>query len=371
MKRHVAVLGVLAFMTACERPPVGAPGPDDVEGRVVVDLPLFQQDRPAIGGKWYEYSVDGHVLEPKDEAWIVRVDDGAGGTAHVAFRIASIYDDNTGESGVFHLDVAAHDGAVWGASARFVATTNVKTASSCVDLVAAAAGAAAERACDDAAPWHLRLVSQSRLSVFAGIAVAEPAIYLHGAARAARVDGVGLSALPAPSSLADLNDGPSALSTDWAFASFAPDLPEAGQAVGDIDRLVGQDLWLFSSGFRLAHVIAARDGASLTLSASVREVDTADQSVDAADPTAADLVVDLGALPVYLAVTDAGLATVDAANHGVSGALRPGNSRRWDLAVVDDVAGVVGPRVILSPGAAALDILATGLTSPFVASESP
>ena len=125
-----------ALLGACERPPVSPPGDDDppTGESTVVDLSAFLQDRPAIGGKWYDYSVDGHVLEPKNEAWIARriedANEDAGASGFYGFRIASVYDDDTAESGVFTLDVVHRedgpdgpdgpDSGAWGAPARRV-----------------------------------------------------------------------------------------------------------------------------------------------------------------------------------------------------------------------------------------------------------
>lgn len=349
------IVGVLA-VSACERPPVGDGG--DVEaGRAVVDLPRFLQDRPAIGGKWYTYNVDGHIMVPKGEAWVLRTDGGAA----FAFRIASIYDDESGDSGVFHLDVAARDGEAWAAPARFVAGANVKDGPVCVDVAAAAAAEAADRDCDGAAPWHLRLQQQQRLSVFAGFAVAEPAIFLHDTVRVARSDATALADLPSPADIAVLDDDASYESSDWSFGELAPDLPAAGQVFGDTARVVDQTWWLWSSSLRLARFTVAADDDVLTFSVTVHPVDSADLSVAETSAAEADLAVTLATLPVYLAVAETGLVVVDAATV-LADAPHPGVTRRWDLAVVDDGA----PRVLLSPAAAALAGSAVGFDPPFV-----
>ncbi len=343
---------------------MGDGGDDDVEaGRAVVDLPRFLQDRPAIGGKWYTYNVDGHVMEPKDEAWVLRTDDGAA----FAFRIASIYDDESGDSGVFHLDIAARDGGGWAAPARFVAGGNVKDGPVCVDVAAAAAGAAADRDCAGAAPWHLRLQQQQRLSVFAGFAVAEPAIFLHDTVRVARFDATAVAELPAPESLAALDDVARYDSSDWTFTELAPDLPAAGQVLGEPARVVGQTWWLWSSSLRLARFTVTAADDALTFAVAVHPIDSADQSVAETPAVEADLIVPLATLPIYLAVAETGLVVVDAATV-LADAPHPGATRRWDLAVADDdtIDGGDGPRLLLSPAAAALAGSAVDLDPPFV-----
>jgi hypothetical protein len=352
-------VGVLGGAAACERPPVGDGGSGDpvAEGRAIVDLPRFLQDRPAIGGKWYTYNVDGHIMKPKDEAWVLRTAEGAA----FAFRIESIYDDDTGSSGVFHLDVAARDGDGWAAPARFVAGRNVKDGPACVDVAAAAAGAPADRDCAGAAAWHLRLQQQQRLSVFAGFAVSEPAIFLHDGVHVARFDGVALADLPDPDTITILDDDVRFDSSDWSFSEFAPDLPVAGQVLGAPARLVDQTWWLWSSSFRLARFTIAPTDGGLAFAIGVHPIDTADQSVATLPAAEAIVEVSLAALPVYLAIADAGLVVVEA-GAVLADAPHPGATRRWDLAIVDDD----GPRLLLSPAAAAIAGSAVGLDPPFV-----
>jgi hypothetical protein len=353
---HVAM--GLAIIMGCERPPVGGGNTAVADGRAQVDLPSFLQDRPAIGGKWYEYSVDGHVLVPKDETWIARL-----GADHVAFRITSIYDDDTGNSGQFHFSVARHDGDAWGEAIDVVAAGNVKDGNVCVAL-----RSGDTVACDDG-QWDLRLVNQSRLSVFAGFAVAEPAIVLHDDVRVARLDQVGLQALPSPSTLQLLNDAPDFATTEWRFAHLAPHLPAAGRVFGDVDRIEGHTWWVASSSFRLGKLAFAHNAETLQVSASTFAIDSADQSVDAAavdSATLGDAVdVDLTALPVFLSLDDDGVFVVDA---DVVGPTLPGNTRRWDLAVVDDGGAA---SVLLSPGSAALNGSALGKDPPFLSSSDP
>ena len=350
----------LVSLLACERPPVGG-APYVAEGSATVDLPSFLQDRPAIGGKWYDYSVDGHILQPKSELWIARLRDGE----HCAFRIDSVYDDDTGNSGVFHFSVAHHRGGAWGDAVAVTAGGNVKDGDVCLAL-----SDGATVPCDDDT-WDLRLINQARLSVFAGFAVAEPAIVIHDAVVAARLDGASLSALPPPSTLAPLADDPDFATTDWRFEHLAPHLPAAGRVFGAADRLVGHTWWLASSSFHLGRLQFSVDGGALRVIAHTFAIDNSTQAVDAdavaaiSDDSAVTVDVDLGALPVYIDLGGDGPVVVDAA---VVGASLPGNTRRWDLAVVDD-GGV--PSVLLSPGAAALNGSALGKDPPFIAVDSP
>ncbi len=360
-----ATAALLGIGSGCERPPVGG-APDVEEGSAVVDLPSFLQDRPAIGGKWYDYSVDGHVLQPKDQTWIARLRDGG----HAAFRIDSIYDDNTGDSGVFHFSVAHHDGAAWGEAEAVTAGGNVKDGNVCVSL---ADGATV--GCDGDG-WDLRLVNQSRLSVFAGFAVAEPAVILHEDVVVARLDGASLSALPAPSTLQPLNDAPSFESTDWRFDHLAPHLPPAGRVFGDVARLEGHTWWLASSSFRLGRLSFSATSSSLAVSVKTASIDSSSQTVDADAFDADDgdsggggrLGVELAELPAYLALSDEGVTVVGA---DVVGATLPGNTRRWDLAIVRDPANADAVHVLLSPGAAAINGSALGKDPPLTFPDSP
>lgn len=338
-------------LSACERPPVGGtdtPLPDDV---AELDLPRFLQDRPAIGGKWYEYSVDGHVLEAKDEAWVIRTPRG-----DVAMRIASIYDDDTGDSGRFHLQLAPREANGWGDDLVVVAPQNVKDAPAvCIDVVAAANGDDdIQRDCTTGS-WDLRLLLQSRLSVFAGFAVAEPAIYAHNDVRMARFDGVELAALPDPNGIAVLDDTPSFETTDWSFNTLAPDLPPAGLVMGAVDRVVdsGETWWLYAHATLVAFTASQPAPGVFRLHHNRRDVDSGTFGVAIAAPASVDFDVVTQSLPVFVSFAgDTHLVDPSTIAADGAGDVRPGNTRIWDLAIVD-VDGT--PVVYVSPAAAALN----------------
>lgn len=343
-------------LLACPRPPVSAEGEGEGDtDRVVVDLPSFLQDRPAIGGKWYEYNVDGHILEPKDEAWVVVAADGSVS----GFRIDSVYDDDTGDSGVFTLSVVQRDAdnGAWSAPQTFVSSGNVKDGPPlCMTL-----STLNEQPCDDDDGYDLRFVLQSRLSVFAGFAVAEPAVYLAPLARAARVDGVALDALPDPATLSVLDDDDAGFdSTEWDYAALAPDLPSRGQVFGAVDRVVGETWGLVDAHrnlveFSVAAIDQEQDGTH-TLRFTLRRQPIAvdDGSVPADLGAARDVDVDVSSPPVFVSFESDDLRTPPADLDDVSWPARPPRSRNYDLVVVDDAAVAGGLRILMSPATAAL-----------------
>lgn len=336
------------------RPPVTGEGEGEGDpDRVVVDLPSFLQDRPAIGGKWYDYNVDGHILEPKDEAWILV---SAAGEVS-AFEIVSVYDDDTGDSGRFTLNVAQQDRddeTTWTAPQTFVSSVNVKDGPSCVQLAGLLEGS-----CDDAASragFDLRLTLQTRLSVFAGFAVAEPAVFLAPGARVARVDGTALEDLPSPASLVDLVDSDASYdSTEWDYAALAPDLPRRGQVFGDLDRVVGDgdEFWVVVDGNRglVEFSVARVDDATLRFTLRRQQIAIDDGSVPKDLGEFRDVDVDIGAPPVFLSFTNDDLLSLPADLDGASWPNHPPFSRDYDVVVVDDEGG---PRLLLSPASAAL-----------------
>lgn len=319
--------------------------------RNVIDLPSFLQDRPAIGGKWYDYSVDGHVLEPKDEAWVVvDVDGGVHG-----FRIASVYDEDTGVSGLFTLDVVhldtEGDPNIWTAPETFVATTNVRDGVACMKLATLS-----EVACDDGA-YDLRFAQQQRLSVFAAFAVAEPAIFLNDGVKAARVDGVSssgaLADLPGPDALADLADDDAGFdSTEWDYAAFAPDLPKRGQLFGALDRVVDGS-WALVDGNRglVEFSVAAVDDDTLRVTLRRQDIDSDDFSVPKDLGEFRDVDVDVSSPPVFLSFANDDVLTSPDDLEGAAWPVQPPFARDYDLVVVDDGAGL---RVLMSPASAAL-----------------
>jgi hypothetical protein len=350
--RAAVATSVLAgTIAACERPPV-APLPrddDDTAADATPDITTFVQDRPAIGGKWYAYSVDGHVLTPKPEAWMLRTESG-----FAAFRIVSIYDDATGDSGRFTLERSVRVAGAWQTPSTFVVDGNVKAGEPlCVDVTSPA-----QRACD-AAGWHVRFVQQSRLSVVAGFAVAEPAVFLHDDVRVARADldalGGDLTQLPDPATIGDLVEAPpaDASSTEWDFSRFARDLPENGRALGSLARLQGEPFLLVTSAFELATVTLTQiDDATLHVELRRQAISRDDGSLGASVDAVGDVALPAdAAAPVFLKLDEPSLRTPTERLATASWPTKPPSAKAYDLVIVDE--GAVGPAILLSPATAA------------------
>lgn len=345
----VPAWGLLAGLaTGCERPPVGGGTVGVGAERVVVDLSTFLQDRPAIGGKWYDYGVDGHILEPKPQAWIVKSE--VVGSAIHAFKISSIYDDDTGETGVFTLQVVTRGNTGWSEPQTFVAPANVKDgAPVCVDL-----SILSGVACTDVG-WHLRFTLQNRLSVFAGFAVAEPAVFLADGVVAARVDGLSsLAALPDPATLQDLDDEPVFATTDWDFSRYATDLPVAGRTLGSLPRAI-DGAWAFVDvNFAFVRfAVVEVDSSTLRFSVQRQPIEREDFSRPRDLGAVSDVDVDIGTLPLFISFAAPDLLTPATDMVGSNWPLQPPFAKRYDL-VVDDIDGVV--QLLLSPAAAALHL---------------
>jgi hypothetical protein len=344
-----AAVVVLDVAVACERPPVSVdPPPPDPSDPDVVDLTTFVQDRPAIGGKWYDYSVDGHVLTPRPHAWLIRAADGD----VAGFRIKSVYDDDTGESGRFTIERTARPGSAWTSPEPFVVEGNVKDGEPlCVDLLTPA-----QLDCQQTG-WHLRFAQQSRLSTSAGFAVAEPAVFLADDVVAARVDLAAdddLSMLPEPGAVADLDEAPpvDADSTDWDFSRFARDLPADGRVLGALSLFDGQSFQIVTTAFELATVTLTRgDGDTATLAVSRRPIDRDEGKLGTAIESTTN--VDLSPpLPVFLKLDAVDLYAPAEKLVGASWPTKPPFAKHYDAVVAfDPVAGE--PVLLLSPAVAA------------------
>lgn len=239
-----------ALLAACPRPPVGPPPPPPPDGDRTGPLAaeLCIQDRPAISGKWYDYDPDGHTLTPKPQAWILR-DASVEPARFAALRIVSAYEPDAAESGRFTFGMATWDGAAWSAESEWLTPRNMKDQDLCLDVFAQT-----EEPCDGDG-WHLRLAEFQYLSPLSGFAAQNLGLFARswagrpelGAVHLARLDDVtALTALPDPTSLTELADGPATSweSSDWAFGELAPNLPEAAMALGQrfVDAgFVGRD----------------------------------------------------------------------------------------------------------------------------------
>lgn len=248
----VFVAGALAaFVGACA--PEGKPndrdaGPGGDERAVDLDFqhPGWLQDRHAIMGRWYDYEADGHTLTPRPYAWVLR-----DGDRDASFRIVSYYDADTAAPGRITLSFSQWTGAAWASPQSYTTSVNIKDEDVplCVDVFAVA-----EVDCDGDA-WQLMLRMYRDMAILSVIVIKDPGLFVRswagrddlGAVRVARVDDqTDLTALPAPSTVAELADGPPSSweSTDWDFGRLAPNLPEAGMALGRRvfdDGFVGRD----------------------------------------------------------------------------------------------------------------------------------
>lgn len=382
----VAIAALAGTTAGCPRPPVGPPDDEPPPpGRVgPLALEAFTQDRPAIGGKWYDYNPDGHTLDPKAQAWIVRepAEDG-GAPRHAAFRIVSIYEADRAESGRFTLALALHDGVSWGAESTWTAPRNIKdTGPLCVDLFTAdGTGADLDCAGDG---WQVRFALQSRFSPLSGIAVADPSVFVRsvagsdafGRVTVARLDDVtSLGPLPDPTAIAALDDAPATGwdSTDWAFERFAPDQPEAGMAIGS--RVVGEGFvatgdahWLMTSRFELvrfavAPVVEGDPTAGLRFTYAVVEADRDDWSAPETlpEPKSVDVALPAPDSATWLTFTTPTL--LPAAEHleGTSWPFLPPKTTRFDLEVQRVVVdGTDSVRLLVSPAACALNATQRG-----------
>jgi hypothetical protein len=362
-----AVVAVVGVGTACERPPVTVDPPaPDPSNPDVVDVTTFVQDRPAIGGKWYEYAVDGHVLAPRPHAWLLRTADGRS----AAFRIVTVYDADTGESGRFTLEHSARTGDRWTVPSRFVVDGNVKDGVPlCVDLLGVdrgdrPTGGPAMRDCQQPG-WQLRLVQQSRLSVGAGFAVAEPAVFVADGVVIARIDAaasIALDTLPDPTTIRDLDEAPprDPTTTDWDFSRFARDLPQDGRVLGALSLVDGQHFDVVTSSFLFATVAVTRDtgntgntgntGDNLIIKVTRRPVDRETGTLGA--EATATVRLASSSLPQFVLLEASDLRTPADRLADTRWPTKPPFARDYDLVVVpDDRTGE--PAILLSPAVAA------------------
>jgi hypothetical protein len=389
-RRAVVAVGfALAALTACVRPPVGAPpskGPS--AGRVgPVAFDTFTQDRPAIAGKWYDYDPSDHTLTPKAQAWIIR-DSTSSPPRFAAFRIVTAYDANTAASGVFTLSLATYDGSTWSSETSWTASHDIHGDASsgggpvCLDVFAQA-----EVDCASAT-WQLRMATFEYFSPLAGIAVVDPGLFvrsvdgtdMYGAVSIALVDGAtDLASLPDPSTLADLVDAPPAsfASTDWSFAALGRDLPRAGMAIGSrISDHAGDVWWLMTARYDLVRLTIAPKSTSdltqgLTLSSSHVAVSRDDDSAPDTQPDATAVDVDVPAVGAahYLTFTTADLALAATDLASAAYPFTAPTATSWDLAITQPAAGDV--RILLSPAACAIDATALALDETKPPVDSP
>jgi hypothetical protein len=382
---------LMLMAAACERPPV-TPGDGDGDGDgegdgdgdgdgdggrfVGVALEGFQQDRYAMGTKWYAYEPGAHVLTPYPQAFILRDEDSAT-TRYAAFRVKSYYDENTAESGLFTLALSFWENGAWTDEQEWETPRNVKnTGPMCVDIFSES-----EKGCD-ANGWQLSLRNVQYMAVFSGIVVNNAGVFVRSAAATddyGRVlithidDKPSLDGLPDPTTIPLLDDAPPPdfLTTDWAFEEFAPNLPEAGMIIGTRyvdDGFVGRDdVWALVNSrfwavkFTLRPTVDGDPSAGLEVTFGRAELDVEDMSYDI-DTFNTLTTIHLDAPAAgdvrYLSFQNADLSPAppildpDAVTNA-SWPHKPPNERAWDLAL-ETVDGTI--RVLLSPGCGAAPV---------------
>ena len=375
----VAVAGVSA---ACVRPPVGPPPPPPpAQGRIgPLAFETFVQDRPAIAGKWYDYNVDGHTLDPKPQAWVLS-DHSTGVARYAAFRIASIYEPDTGDSGLFTLEIARFDAAssAWSPLQTFTASRNVtKTETpACVDLFGGASATAAVDVDCAGDAWQVRCETFQYFSPLAGITVADPGLFVRsvdgtdafGSVKIARVDDVTsldavAAAVPDPAALPALDDAApaawDAASTEWDYAKLGADLPRAGMAIGD--RFGSDDVWfMMTTRYDVVRFSAQAANAGIAFTWTSLPVTFADGSLADAFPATATHEVPFPAIgaATYLTFKSADLAVAADDTAGATFPYARPKTTKWDLAIERVADGDV--RILVSPSAAVLNATELGL----------
>jgi hypothetical protein len=126
----------------------------------------FVSESLGVGSAWYLYESTTHVLTPRPETYLIRLQDVA-----AEIDVLSYYDVR-GESGYFALRHRFWNNGVWDAPETVEFSQNVKTTPLCLDR---------NLQPSDCGPQNTLLVlrADSRVIPAAGFTVAEPGIYLH------------------------------------------------------------------------------------------------------------------------------------------------------------------------------------------------
>lgn len=126
----------------------------------------FVSESLGVGSAWYLYESTTHVLTPRPETYLIRLQDSA---AEIA--VLSYYDVR-GESGYFALRYRFWENGAWGEAETVEFSQNVKEAPLCLDR---------DLQATECSPQNTLLVlrADSRVIPAAGFTVAEPGIYLH------------------------------------------------------------------------------------------------------------------------------------------------------------------------------------------------
>jgi|GEM_PF-6622 len=300
----------------------------------------FHQDAPALGGGWYEYDSTTHVLTPKAESYVLRIQTPQG-VRHTAFRPESYYDPETAESGRFTLQTSIHNGD-WAAPRQLITSRSIRGGDPlCLDVLARE-----ERDCAST-NWHLQLRVQPKMVPEGPLVVAEPGFFVRSVpgmteeqhTTLATVSGVtNLEQLPDPSTLQDLTDrAPAAWGAlDWDRTHFAANTPEAGMTLGALMRRTGKsDAFVLLDGRRFLvrfQVDVAADGAQATVRWSRSSAVVTSELVEFGPLQ--EVVVALPAQPrgqLHLAFRAPTLLVTDLSHNPLH---VPPNQGDWDLSVM-------------------------------------
>jgi len=126
----------------------------------------FVSESLGVGSAWYLYESTTHVLTPRPETYLIRLQDSA-----TEIAVLSYYDVR-GESGYFALRYRFWNDGAWGDAETIEFSQNVKETPLCLDRSLQANDC-------DAQTTLLVLRADSRVIPAAGFTVAEPGIYLH------------------------------------------------------------------------------------------------------------------------------------------------------------------------------------------------
>jgi hypothetical protein len=227
----------LLLLGGCTGPGADGDGPEIPEGAFALDLAPFRGEAHAVAASWYDYDFDTHILTPTaDKSFVVR-DTSGDAPAYAAFKIVTYYNQDTGASGLFTLERTTWDGAAWTTPVPWVSERDIKTeGAACVDLFSGD-----EVDCEGDG-WQLQLRIFPLFVPEVALVVGNPGVFVRSLAGVEGFDEVtvatvaedNLSALPDPSTLGELDDGPASSpnATDWDRNLLAPNLPERGMVIG-------------------------------------------------------------------------------------------------------------------------------------------
>lgn len=359
-------LGALALLGLGACGPGGDGEPEIPEGAFGIDLSTFVGDQRAIAAGWYDYDFDSHILTPFPQSYVV-VDTSEGAPRYAAFRVLTYYDEATAESGHFSLAVSTWSSG-WAAATEWSSASSIRTGGAvCLDLFTLE-----EPACDGAG-WQLQLRVFPLLVPEVSLVVGNPGIFLRSVAghpeldevRAATLDVDDLTGLPDPTTLAELDDGPSPAWDDvhWDRGALAPNLPERGMVVGralaDRAEAPAHVLFLLTASLDLVRfsIEAGADPDTFQVTSSVAERHVrSGLHLPFGPPRTVTLAAPSEGGLVYLSFADDDLVAYGG-EVPVADQLTPPFEDGWDCAL-ERVEGAL--RLVLSPSALAHDLTAAG-----------